>query len=253
MKRIILIVIRSFIHLPRLLYWLFRVAAHPERYTLEQRYKLIHRVAEITVDYGRVSLVCTGLENLPKENGYILYPNHQGLFDILALCYLHEKPISVVLKEELMKIPVVRQLSIVIGGIPLDREDPRQGMKVILEVTDRVKQGENFIVFAEGTRSREGNKLLDFKGGSFKSATKAGCPIIPVAILDSYQIMDTNSIKPMTVQIHFLDPITPEEYQGMKTVEIAKMVKERIEAKIGECEEEGAAAADDGVSQQNTQ
>ncbi len=235
MKRILWMAFRTFFHLPRLIYWLFKMAAHPERYTIEQRYALLHRISEYGIKNGRVDLISTGVENLPEKDGYILYPNHQGLFDIMALVYLHERPMSAVLKIELTQIPFLKQMITVMGGLPLDRSDPRQGVKVIQEVADEVKEGRNFLVFAEGTRSREGNALLDFKGGSFKSATKAHCPIVPVALIDSYKIMDTNTLKETTVQVHFLDPIPYEDYKDMKTVQIAAMVKEKIEAKIAEC------------------
>ncbi len=236
MKRILWMAFRTFFHLPGLCFWLFRMAAHPERYTLEQRYALLHRMAEYGIRNGRVRLVSSGLENLPGEDGYILYPNHQGLFDIMALVYLHERPMSAVLKKELTEIPFLKQMIKVLGGLALDRDDPRQGMKVILQVAEEVKQGRNYLVFAEGTRSREGNSLLEFKGGSFKSAAKSHCPIVPVALIDSYKIMDTNSIKWCTVQVHFLEPIFYDEYKDMKTVEIAAMVKTRIEEKITACE-----------------
>jgi 1-acyl-sn-glycerol-3-phosphate acyltransferase len=81
-----------------------------------------------------------------------------------------------------------------------------------------------------------GNKLGEFKGGSFKAATKAKCPIVPMAIIDSYLPFDTNSIRKVDVQIHVLPPIPYEEYKGMKTAEIADMVKSRIEKVIAENE-----------------
>ena len=98
----------------------------------------------------------------------------------------------------------------------IDREDIRQSMQVIMDVTEEVKKGRNYLIFAEGTRSKMGNKLLEFKGGSFKAATKAKCPIIPIALIDSFKPFDTNSIAPVTVQVHFLEPIYYEEYQNMK-------------------------------------
>ena len=63
----------------------------------------------------------------------------------------------------------------------IDREDVRQAMQVIINVTKEVKKGRNYLIFAEGTRSKNGNHVGTFKGGSFKSATKAQCPIVPVA------------------------------------------------------------------------
>src|SRR5699024_1593921 len=116
----------------------------------------------------------------------------------------------------------------------IDREDVRQAMQVIIDVTNEVKSGRNYLIFAEGTRSKEGNKPGTFKGGSFKSATKAKCPIIPVALIDAFKPFDTNSIKPVTVQVHFLKPMYYEEYKDMKTTEIAAEVKKRIEQTIEE-------------------
>jgi len=236
MKRIIWMFLMNLIHVPRVFFQLMTRAAHPERYTVEERYAVVHEIAERGVKGGRVDVVSTGVENLPKEGGYILYPNHQGLFDIMVLIKLHETPISAVLKQELVKIPGLKQIILCLGALALDRSDARQGLQVVLQVAEDVKKGGKYIIFAEGTRSRNGNKLLDFKGGSFKSATKAQCPIVPVALIDSYKAMDTGSIERVTVQAHFLDPIPYEEYKGMKTVQIAEMVKERIEAKIAECE-----------------
>ena len=84
----------------------------------------------------------------------------------------------------------------------------------------------------EGTRSREGNTLLPFKGGTFKSAVNARCPIVPVALIDCYKPFDIVSIRKETVQVHYLDPIYREEYAGMKTKDIAQMVHDRIQERI---------------------
>ena len=113
-------------------------------------------------------------------------------------------------------------------GYLLDREDVRQAMTIIANVSEEVKKGRNYVIFAEGTRSKKGNEVGDFKGGSFKSAINAKCPIVPVAMLNAYQAFDTNSIRPVTVQVHFLKPISYEEYQGMKSTEIAKLVRRQI-------------------------
>ena len=70
------------------------------------------------------------------------------------------------------------------------------------------------------------------KGGSFKSATKARCPIVPVALIDSFRPFDEKSIKPVTVHVYYLPPIPYEEYKDMNTTEIAETVKARIEEAI---------------------
>ena len=116
----------------------------------------------------------------------------------------------------------------------IDRDDVRQSMKVIIDVTQEVKKKRNYLIFAEGTRSKNGNVLGEFKGGSFKAATKAKCPIVPVALIDSFKPFDSHSLKPVEVQVHYLKPLYYEEYKDMKTVEIAEEVKRRIEKAIEE-------------------
>ena len=81
------------------------------------------------------------------------------------------------MKKEVANVPFLKQVFACMKAIPLDRNDLRQGLQVIKQVAEEVKKGRNYLIFAEGTRSRKGNQLLDFKGGSFKSAVKAQCPI----------------------------------------------------------------------------
>ena len=138
---------------------------------------------------------------------------------------------------EVEKIQFLKQVFRILKAKFMDRSDVRQNMRVIKEVSDEVKQGKRYLIFAEGTRSKEGNTLLEFKGGSFKSAMYARCPIIPVAMIDSFKPFDTNTISPVTVQVHFLEPLSYEEYGKMKSTEIAQMVKERIEARIASASE----------------
>ena len=105
-------------------------------------------------------------------------------------------------------------------------------MQVILNVANDVKNGKNFLIFPEGTRSKNGNIIGEFKGGSFKAATRAKCPIVPVALIDSFKPFDTNTIRPVTVQVHFLEPLYYEDYKDMKTTDIAELVSTRIQAAI---------------------
>ena len=105
---------------------------------------------------------------------------------------------------------------------------------MIIDVSNEVKKGRNYLIFAEGTRSKNGNKIGTFKGGSFKAATKAKCPIVPVALIDSFKPFDTNTIRPVTVQVHFMEPILYEDYKNMKTTEVAALVQERIQKRIDE-------------------
>ena len=164
----------------------------------------------------------------------MFFPNHQGLYDVLAIVEACPTPFSVVAKKEIKDIQFLKQVIACMKGYLLDREDVRQAMTIIANVSEEVKKGRNYVIFAEGTRSKNGNEIQDFKGGSFKAATKAKCPIVPVALIDSFKPFDTNTVSPVTVQVHFLEPVNYDEYKDMKTKEIAMLVHNRIQKVIYE-------------------
>lgn len=205
-------------------------SSHVEKYTEEEHFKMLKYIVYRANKGGNVNLQIYGQENIPKQDGFMFYPNHQGMYDVLAIVAASTTPFSVVVKKEVRNVPFLKQVLNCMKAYAIDRDDIRQSMKVIMDVTNEVKQGRNYLIFAEGTRSKKGNQLLDFKGGSFKAATKAKCPIIPVALINSFQPFDSDSIKEVNVEVHFLEPILYEEYKDMKTTEIAKEVKDRIAA-----------------------
>ena len=233
MKRIALMVFRLLYIIP---YWFPKLVhmSKSDKYTWKEKYDFLRQITVAANRAGRVTIDAHGEENLPEKDGYILYPNHQGMFDALAIMESDPHPFSIVMKKEVKDIFFLKQVFAMVGAIPIDREDVRQSMQVILQVAKEVSEGRNFIIFAEGTRSRNGNELLPFKGGSFKSAMRAKAPIVPVALIDSYVPFDRNTNRKTTVQVHFLKPICYEEYKNMKSTEIAEEVRSRIEKTIKE-------------------
>lgn len=230
MKRIIYILLRMFYIAP---YYIYKISRMPKMgMPLEERYAFIKNAATKAIRAGKVEIQSYGVENLPKEDGFMLYPNHQGMFDVLVFLQACPRPFAYVVKKEAGNIILLKQVGAALGSLSMDREDIRQSMQVINKVTEEVKSGKNFLIFPEGTRSKKGNELLDFKGGSFKAATKAKCPIVPCALIDSFKPFDENSIDPVTVQLIYLEPMYYEEYKDMKTQEIAAEVKRRIEVEI---------------------
>ena len=227
-----MMVFRNILLVPYMWIKLCYHASHVDKYTEEEHYKMLRYITYRANKGGNVIIDVHGQENIPKENGFMFFPNHQGMYDVLAIIDACPKPFSVVAKKEVANVPFLKQVFACMKAYMLDREDVRQAMEVIVNVTKEVKKGRNYLIFAEGTRSKKGNQIQDFKGGSFKSATKARCPIVPVALIDSFKPFDTNSITPVTVQVHFLEPLLYEEYKDMKTNEIAETVKERIQNKI---------------------
>lgn len=231
MKRIMLMVLRLIFRVP---YYLLGIwwSGRRKNYDLEKAYAFIKKVTKAANRAGRVTIKSYGDENIPRENGFIFFPNHQGLFDVLVFLESCPVPFSFVIKKEASQVILLKQVIRALRSVVIDREDIRQSMEVINTVAEEVKKGRNFLIFAEGTRSKMGNQLLPFKGGTFKSAVKAKCPIVPCALIDSFKPFDENSIQRVTVRLIYLPPIPYEEYSSMKTPEIAEMVKQRIETAI---------------------
>ena len=232
MKRIIYMVFMNLFWAPIWLFTIHRMGREEDSHTRQERYDYIARMVKRIIRYGRVNLVIKGQENIPDHDGFIIFPNHQGLFDMLALFASCPRPLSVVIKKEAANWILVKDVLAATRSLSMDREDIKSQVKVISEVGKRVKAGENFVIFAEGHRSRKGNEILEFKSGTFKSATKASCPIVPVALINSFRPFDINSLKRETVEVHYLKPIDLEEYLSMNTAQIAQMVQNRIEEEI---------------------
>ena len=235
MNRIVLMVMRNILKVPGLWVKLCHYAKNTDKYPEQEKWDHIHKIMDIAVKSGNINLIVTGEENLPEQNGFMLYGNHQGMFDVVALAGNCSRPLAAVLKKELAEIPLLKQILQCTNSFAMDREDVRQSLTVIKNVTEEVKKGRNYLIFPEGTRSKLGNTMLDFHGGSFRCATKSKCPIVPIALIDCFKVLDQKGSKPVNVQIHYLKPIPYEEYEGMKPAEVAALVKERIQAKIDEC------------------
>lgn len=233
MMRIVLMVLRLIIRVP---YYMAGIWWYGQKkdFDLEKSYAFVKKVTKAANRAGRVRIESHGLENIPKEDGFIFFPNHQGLFDVLVFLESCPVPFAFVIKKEASNVILLKQVIAALRSIVIDREDIRQSLEVINQVTEEVKKGRNFLIFAEGTRSKMGNRLLPFKGGTFKSAVKAQCPIVPCALINSFKPFDEKSIAPVTVKLVYLPPISYMEYTSMKTPQIADLVKKRIEAAIEE-------------------
>ena len=234
MNRIALMVLKNLFRLPFLYGKLCHYAKHTEKYPEMEKYLHIQKIFKIAIKSGNIDLQIHGTENIPAENGYMLYGNHQGMFDVVALAATFPGPLSCVFKHELRNVPLLKQIIACTKSFAMNREDTRQSLEVIRAVTEEVKAGRNYLIFPEGTRSRKGNEMNELHGGSFRCSTKAKCPIVPLAFIDSFKVLDQKGSKPVSVQLHYLKPIPYEEYKDLKTVELAELVKSRIAAVIAE-------------------
>lgn len=214
-------------------YWkLCHYAKHCDRYPEEERFDHIRKLMQRGIRAGNIDLKVTGVENLPEDNGFLMYANHQGLFDVVAIAVSFPRIIGTVYKKELKDIPFLKQVFTCTKSFAMDREDVRQSLEVIRAVTEEVQKGRNYLIFPEGTRSKNGNVMGDFHAGSFRAALKAKCPVVPMAFINSFQVLDSKGSAPVTVQLHYLEPIPYEVYGSMKTGELAELVKSRIQEAI---------------------
>ena len=236
MNRIALMVLRNIHKVPAAYAKLCRYAKNPERYTEAEMYGHIQYMLQEAIKGGNVNVDVYGKENIPEENGFLLVSNHQGMFDVLAIVANCDAPMGGVYKIELDNkgkgIPLIREIIRCTNSFPMDRNDVRQSLTVIQNVTEELKKGRNYLIFPEGTRSKNGNVMGEFHGGSFRCAVKAKAPILPIAVIDCHRILDEKGSNPLTAQIHFLKPICYAEYKDLKTPDLAALVKSRIQETI---------------------
>ena len=155
-----------------------------------------------------VKLEVNVYDNIPKDQAVLFVGNHNSLYDIIVTYPLMKRPTGYIAKKEIKKIPFLSWWMYFVNCIFLDRDDPRKGLKSVLDAADLIKNGVSIFLFPEGTRSKDGN-LHEFKDGGFKIATKSKCPIIPVGITGSSDIFEKQfpRIKSSKVTVTFGTPI----------------------------------------------
>ena len=176
MKRILMMVLRNLLIVPYGWIRLCYRAAHVDKYTEEDMYAFLKWIDLRANRGGNVHIDAHGVENLPEKDGFMFFPNHQGLYDVLAIIEASPRPFSVVAKKEIANIPFLKQVFACMKAYMIDREDVRQAMQIIINVTKEVKKGRNYLIFAEGTRSKNGNHVGTFKGGQLQIGDQKPVP-----------------------------------------------------------------------------
>jgi 1-acyl-sn-glycerol-3-phosphate acyltransferase len=156
-----------------------------------------------------------GEENIPKDTPALFIGNHRSYFDIVVTYSRFHGLTGFVGKKELAKIPLFSTWMRFLHCHFLDRSDVREGLKTILAAIEDIKQGISIVIFPEGTRNTNADEteLLPFHEGSFKVATKTGCPIIPISINHTSEIFEDHMpfIRSTHVTIEYGTPIYPKE------------------------------------------
>lgn len=210
---------------------------HTEQETREFAYRIAKEHVTKILNVTKAKVKVLGAENIDYSKPTVFIGNHQSLFDVVVLLSITERPTIFVAKKELSEWPVFGKWMLRMGCIFLDREDPREGVRVINEAARRVREeGCNAAIYPEGTRSR-GPVMREFQRGSFKLVQRAEVPFIPTVIDNSYAVYESDKKfhSGETITISFLKPIdmsgmTREEEKNIHvtTQEIMQKELERI-------------------------
>jgi 1-acyl-sn-glycerol-3-phosphate acyltransferase len=176
-----------------------------------------------------VEVAVTGIGQLDRAKPYIFAANHQSQFDILVLQGFLGVDFRWLAKKELFRVfiwgPAMRRA----GYIPIDRSHGRQAIKSLDEAAQKIAAGTSVIIFPEGTRSKDG-ELHDFKAGAMVLAIKSGVPIVPVAILGTYEILPKGKllVTPGKVQVRVGHPIATKHCSAKDKHELARVSQEAV-------------------------
>lgn len=170
-----------------------------------------------------------GLEHLPADRPVLYIGNHQSFYDIVVTYSRLPDVAGFVAKKSVFGVPVLGLLMKRLYCLGIDRTDIRDGLRMILAAIDEVKNGTSIFIYPEGTRSKDG-QVHQFHAGSFKVATKSGCPIVPVAVKGTRDILEYHfpNIKRSDVTLVFGKPIETKGMSRDEQRELPEKVRDEI-------------------------
>lgn len=221
--------------------FLVRYSSHPERYPLEVRYAKLRKLSIRVLKGMMMDLHIHGLEKLKEatrdEHGTLIVANHISVLDMLLLIECSPKPIIFVAKKEILKLPFAGRAVKSIDGLFLDREDPRQAIKLFGIAAKHVSNGGLVAIYPEGTRNKDPNNtpVASFHPGSFKIATRGKGNILVAAGFGEHYPLDKTRLDRSTLcNFDFVKMIKEEEVASMKTTELAEICHSACAARVEE-------------------
>ncbi len=206
-------------------------AREKEDFETERKY-----ILESTSTWGKllcdklgVDIEVTGRENLPTEGPVVYVSNHQSYADIIVHCaVLDTVQFGFIAKQSLADIPLYGQCIKDIRSVMMNRDEPRESLKAIMEAIALIRQGFSMLIFPEGTRSK-GHEMSHFKRGSLRLASKPGVPVIPITIDGTYKIYEeTGVIRPAKVRYIIHPPIKTAGMDKKEASDLAERTEEIV-------------------------
>ena len=157
-----------------------------------QSLRLVQWAFNVILKISGVEVTVIGEENVPDEP-VLFIGNHRSYFDILLTYSRCKRLTGYVAKKEMLRYPLLRDWMKRLYCLFLDRENPKEGLKTILQAIDYEKNGISICIFPEGTRN-DGEELsmFPFHNGSFKIAEKSGCAIVPISLNNTVSIFEAH-------------------------------------------------------------
>ncbi|MCJ7504008.1 MAG: 1-acyl-sn-glycerol-3-phosphate acyltransferase [Acidobacteriia bacterium] len=202
---------------------------------------LVYRVGawgcRFAVWLAGVRLEVQGREKIPTGQAVVFMPNHQSNCDPPAVISILPR-VRVLVKKEFCRTPLLGRAMLLVGFIPVDRKNRERAIEAIEEGAKSLAAGHSFMVFPEGTRSRDG-RLQPFKKGAFVMAMKAQVPIIPISLSGSSRIMQKGrfAIRPGLVRITVHDAVPTAGYVPANRSQLMERVRRAVLSGLAENEQ----------------
>lgn len=195
--------------------------------------RMVQTVFRLISFLAGTKLTVIGEDHIPRDQAVLYILNHRSFFDVVLTYARCPSLTGYISKTELKKIPFLSWWMKWLHCLFLDRKDIKEGLKVILAAIDKVKSGISIAIFPEGTRGEAASEteLLPFHEGSFKVATKTGCPIIPVALSHTSGILEDHFpfIRATHVVIEYGEPVYPKDLPREEQKFLGKKIQAMIE------------------------
>ncbi len=163
-----------------------------------------------------------GLENLPRTGPAILASNHLSFSDSIFLPAVAPRRITFLAKAEYftgrgLKGRLTKAFFAGVGQVPIDRSGGRASEAAIDKAKEILGKGDLLGIYPEGTRSPDG-RLYRGKTGIARMALEAGVPVIPVAMINTFDIQPPGKLLPriMRVGIRIGEPLDFSRYEGLE-------------------------------------
>lgn len=179
----------------------------------------------------------TGMEKVPTEGRFMLVCNHIADLDTgVLLTVFNKKQLAFIAKKETREMFLIGKLMPQIHCQFLNRENDREGLKVILRCIDLLKKDENSVAgYPEGAIIEDGKALHHFRNGIFKVAQRTGVPIVVCTLRDTQHVLSNAlKLKPSQVTLHLVDVIPAEEVQGQTAVQLSERAYRLMAEDLGE-------------------